>query len=727
MRKTSLIAFAVALFPALVSAQARGGGRGNAAPIGPPVLLVPDRVWNGVDNAPHDGWVVLVRGERIEAVDARANVQVPSDATTINLPGTTLIPGLIEGHSHLLLHPYNETSWNDQVLTESLALRVARATNHAKATLLAGFTTVRDLGTEGAAYADVELKQAVNQGIVPGPRILASTRAIVATGSYQPKTFVLQWTIPQGARLGQYQAALETSDQSFGGMEVTGEFRVEEYRVPLMKGSILYSSAPLVSPSEVTVDLNASYLAGGTAGRLPIKLRHQLEQRYVQPADGFPEFVFSNGGVKEGLFRSGEDEDQGQEERKRFELKSASLTLDRSGSVRTTIPDLPKVDKPVEILTELEFRDPNGEVQTVASRIPLWPSHWLVGIKPDSWTLSKESLKFQVAVTDLKGGAVPGAAVNVDLYERKTYSHRKRLVGGFYAYEHSYEVKKIQTLCQGKTNQKGLLLCEAASPVSGNVILQASVQDLSGLETKVHQDVWIAGKNQQWFRASDDDRMDVLPEKRRYEMGEMARFQVRMPFAEATALITIEREGVGETLVKELSGKEPVIEIPVKGSFAPNVYVSVLAVRGRVSGVQPTATVDLGRPAYKLGITEIAVGWRAHELKVNISPERQSYKVREKARVSIVVKTAEGKAPGPGSEVAVAAVDEGLLELLPNRSWQLLEAMMNRRRYGVQTATAQTHVIGKRHFGLKALPSGGGGGKQIGPPIGGALRCCAPR
>ena len=129
-------------------------------------------------------------------------------------------------------------------------------------------------------------------------------------------------------------------------------------------------------------------------------------------------------------------------------------------------------------------------------------------------------------------------------------------------------------------------------------------------------------------------------------------------------------------------------------------------VRGRVSGVQPTATVDLGRPAYKLGIAEIAVGWRAHELKVKLSSERQTYKIREKARVAIAVKTPEGKPPAPGSEVAVAAVDEGLLELMPNKSWQLLEAMMGRRSYGVQTATAQTHVIGKRHFGLKALPNG---------------------
>src|SRR5207245_4401886 len=117
----------------------------------------------------------------------------------IDLPGTTLMPGLVEGHSHVLLHAYNETSWTDQVSREGLALRVARATNHLRATLMAGFTTIRDLGTEGAGYADVELKQAVNQGIVPGPRLLTSTRAIVATGSYAPKGYAAEWRVPQGA------------------------------------------------------------------------------------------------------------------------------------------------------------------------------------------------------------------------------------------------------------------------------------------------------------------------------------------------------------------------------------------------------------------------------------------------------------------------------------------------------------------------------------------------
>src|SRR5262249_31201238 len=162
-------------------------------------LLKPARVFDGESDQLHDGWGALARGEKIEAVGPLGEIAVPAGAKVIEAPGTTLMPGLIEAHSHVLLHPYNETPWNDQVAREHLSLRVARATNHLRDTLLAGFTTIRDLGTEGAEYADVGLKQAVEQGIIPGPRMQVATRAIVVTGSYGPKGYATEWRVPQGA------------------------------------------------------------------------------------------------------------------------------------------------------------------------------------------------------------------------------------------------------------------------------------------------------------------------------------------------------------------------------------------------------------------------------------------------------------------------------------------------------------------------------------------------
>lgn len=164
-------------------------------------ILRPDRVFDG--ETVHEGWVVRVKDDKIDAAGPAASVSANgaerSDVSVIDLKGMTLLPGLIEGHSHLLLHPYNETPWDDQVLREARSLRVARATVHAQKTLLAGFTTVRDLGTEGADYDDVGLKQAIDQGIIPGPRMMIVTRALIATGSYAPKGFSPDVTVPQGA------------------------------------------------------------------------------------------------------------------------------------------------------------------------------------------------------------------------------------------------------------------------------------------------------------------------------------------------------------------------------------------------------------------------------------------------------------------------------------------------------------------------------------------------
>jgi len=160
-------------------------------------VLKPAHVFDGESAQLHDNWVIVVRGEKIESVGPGG--ATPAGGKVIDLPGLTLMPGLIEAHSHVLLHPYTETVWNDQVARESLSLRVARATNHLRNTLQAGFTTIRDLGTEGAGYADVGLKQAVEQGIIPGPRMIVTTRAIVASGSYGPKGYASEWSVPQGA------------------------------------------------------------------------------------------------------------------------------------------------------------------------------------------------------------------------------------------------------------------------------------------------------------------------------------------------------------------------------------------------------------------------------------------------------------------------------------------------------------------------------------------------
>jgi imidazolonepropionase-like amidohydrolase len=242
--------FIVAMAAAIATAAAPAAAE--------PILLKPAQVFDGVDPHPHAGWQVLVEGDKIAAVGP--NLSAPAGARTIDLPGETLIPGMIEGHSHLFLHPYNEAKWDDQVLHEPLALRTARAVVHAEKTLMAGFTTERDLGTEGAGYADVGLKQAINQGIIPGPRLLVSTKANVARGAYGPKGFEPGVHVPQGAEevSGADEMTRAARDQIAAGADVIKMYADYHY----LPGE---PSRPTMTEAEMAAGVAVAHDAGRLA------------------------------------------------------------------------------------------------------------------------------------------------------------------------------------------------------------------------------------------------------------------------------------------------------------------------------------------------------------------------------------------------------------------------------------------------------------------------------
>jgi hypothetical protein len=313
------------------------------------------------------------------------------------------------------------------------------------------------------------------------------------------------------------------------------------------------------------------------------------------------------------------------------------------------------------------------------------------------------------------------------------------MVGGFYTYDNKTDTKDLGTVCSGKSDSRGLLLCETQLSDAGEVELVATATDAQGNKSQAASSVWVTRQGELWFGGEDHDRIDVLPEKKSYQPGETAKFQVRMPFRFATALVTVEREGVIDSRVVQLDGSDPTVSLQVKDGWGPNVYVSVFALRGRLREVPwysfftwgykaprewwtafwyegreyvaPTALVDLSKPAFRLGLAEIRVGTKAHELAVAVKADKDSYTIRSQARVTISAKLPNGQ-PAANAEVAVAAVDQALLELMPNTSWNLLDAMLQRRSWGVETSTAHMEIIGRRHYGRKAAPAGGGGGKS---------------
>lgn len=528
-------------------------------------------------------------------------------------------------------------------------------------------------------------------------------------------TTTLDWTIPQDAKQGTYLVQMHNQ---------IGSFRVASFRVPSMKAIVQSADHALVNAQQAGLNIQVNYLSGGGASFLPVKLRGQLTRKFVSFPD-YEDFTFANGSVQLGIQKnsrepwySGEyalaqDEDAPVEAPGNAAagvmLPTQELRLDAAGAGRSVFTKLPKSTAPQDIQAELEYQDPNGETLTAATHIALWPAQVIVGIKPDGWMASAEHLKFHTLVLDLNGKPKAGAKVAVKALQQEYFSHRRRLIGGFYAFDNHSEIKAVGDLCLGVTDDKGLLICDVKAPAKGNLILQAETQDAAGNASIANREIFVAGKDDWWFDASDNDRIDLLPEKKRYEPGDKARLQLRMPFKEADVLVTVEREGVLDSFVTHLTRANPTIEVPIKNHYSPNIFVSALAIRGRANKVQPTAMIDLGKPAFKMGLAEINVGWAAHELKVKVSADKPAYHVREQAKVSVDVKRMDGSAPPRDSEIVLVAVDEGLLALKPNDSWKLLEAMMARRGIEVSTSTAQMQVIGKRHFGRKAVATGGDG------------------
>ncbi|GAA6121892.1 MG2 domain-containing protein [Acidovorax sp. FG27] len=583
------------------------------------------------------------------------------------------------------------------------------------------------------------------------PQSEPATLVITHVGSGQQFTQPLQWrktatggfsaentfAVPPAAKLGVYSVELRGSDdherpRSFS----SGEFRVEEFRLPVLEGRVAPSgNKPLVRATTVPTDVQVNYVAGGGAANLPVRVSAMVRGKSLQYAD-YDAFSFGDSSSG-GAAGNGEEEPAASQDT-RVIADKLPVTLDRNGAGKVTIADVPQARQPQDLVLEATYSDPNGEVQTLRSTQTLWPAAVVAGIKTEGWVSAAQKIRFQALALGLEGRAQEGVPMAVKAVARITTSSRKRMVGGFYSYDNKTETKDLGTVCSGKTDSRGLLLCEARLDEAGEVQLIATARDKDGNESQASSSVWVTKQGELWFGGEDHDRIDLLPEKKSYQPGEVAKLQVRMPFRHATALVAVEREGVLSTRVVQLNGQDPTVELKVEEGWGPNVYVSVLALRGRLREVPwysfftwgfkaprewwsafwyegkeyvaPTAMVDLSKPAYRLGLAEIKVGTQAHRIDVKVAADQASYPVRGKAQVTITATLPGGK-PAANAEVAVAAVDQALLELMPNTSWNLLEAMLQRRAWGVETSTAQMEIIGRRHYGKKAVPAGGGGGR----------------
>ncbi|MGQ3102017.1 MAG: alpha-2-macroglobulin family protein, partial [Sphingopyxis solisilvae] len=540
------------------------------------------------------------------------------------------------------------------------------------------------------------------------------------------------WNVPASAPMGDYELVFVTKDKKGEDKSIwSGQsVKVDEYRLPTMKATITGPKTALVRPAAVPLSLFVGYLSGGPAPNIPVELRTNFRASWSPPQD-YRDWDFDGQPVKEGVIQL---DDSGDEPAAELPLaRSVPLKLDANGAATASVTVDQPVTEPTVMAAEMDYEDANGETLTSSRRITLYPSAVRLGLKTDGWLMRDNDLKLNFIALDLDGKPIAGQRVSVALYNREIITARRRLIGGFYAYDNQMRTTKLPASCTATTDRLGRAQCAMAPGTSGEVTVVATTTDADGNEARAVRSVWLAGDDDWWFGGDNGDRMDVIAEQPRYAAGDTASFQVRMPFREATALVTVEREGVLSSFVVPLKGTNPVVKVKLPATYAPDVYVSVMAVRGRVTGGEswfrkmkravgfqvensegapPTALVDLAKPSYRMGIARIKVGWEGHQLGVKVKADKATYAVRDTAKASIEVKTPDGKAPR-NADVAFAAVDEALLQLAPNESWKLIEAMMGERTLDVLTSTAQMQVVGKRHYGRKALEPGGGGGGDL--------------
>ncbi|WP_051236630.1 alpha-2-macroglobulin family protein [Ottowia thiooxydans] len=589
------------------------------------------------------------------------------------------------------------------------------------------------------------------------PQESPDTLVVTHVGSGQEYTQPLAWrrtktggrstestfAIPQAAKLGVYQVTLRQTSQGKNAGEgsrsfETGQFRVEEFRLPVFQGRVsTVSKEPLIAATNVPVNVQVNYVAGGAAGNLPVRISALTRAKDLRFTD-YDDFKFDPPRTRSEQESGSEGEEEAtSREDQRVVADKLAVTLDRNGSGTVAIDKLAVPTRPQDLLIEATYADPNGEIQTLRGNGTLWPAGVVVGIKTEGWVSASQAVQMQALALDLAGKPKAGVTLDVKAIARITTTSRKRMVGGFYTYDNRTETKDLGTVCTGSSDSRGLLTCSIKMNQPGEIELVVTARDDKGRTVNAASSVWVTKQGELWFGGENHDRMDLVPEKKLYQPGETARFQVRMPFRYATALVAVEREGVMHTQLVQLRGDDPTVSLKIEEAWGPNAYVSVLALRGRLRDVPwysffswgykaprewwqafwhdskdyvaPTAMVDLSKPAFRLGMTEIRIGTGAHRIDVSVKADKESYTVRGKAKVTITAKLPNGQ-PAADAEVALAAVDQALLELMPNGSWNLLDAMMQRRAWGVETSTAQMEIIGRRHYGRKAVPTGGDGG-----------------
>ncbi|MCX7944853.1 MAG: MG2 domain-containing protein [Deltaproteobacteria bacterium] len=532
---------------------------------------------------------------------------------------------------------------------------------------------------------------------------------------------VFRWDIPQDAHTGHYKVYYLDcpDDESHEDCRYESDsFIVEEFKVPLIKGDLIIGDS---RAGKIVVEGIFNYLMGAPANELSVSLRYRFSEDFHFSDSRYPDYNFLAGGVKEGVQRYeryNEDTNEVEsdysvvdsyDEHGRNLWQLLNLRTDNFGRFKTELPiKRTKDGRPLILHLEAGYTDPNGYFNTVTKTKTIYQSQFITGIRVKTDQRHK-MITADVVVLDTARRPVKDVKVNLRLYRRIHYVHRKKVLGGYYSFEHIDEIKPQGEFCISTTDDEGRTSCKKSIESGGAYIVEVALADTKNDNSKSFAGASFYGyESEEWFEYySDSDRTDIYPDKTDYTSNEVAKIRVVTPFEKSTALVTVEREGILDYFVTKVDAKRPFIDLKIRPEYAPNVFVSVVLLRGRVDSPPPTYLVDLAKPSFKMGITRLKVDKSKYRLEVQVFTEKKKYNVRERVKGRVEIKGLEGKDP----DVMLIVVDEGLLELLDNPTYNILDGMVREKGLGINTSTGLIQVVGKRHFGKKAISTGGGGGR----------------
>jgi alpha-2-macroglobulin len=553
-------------------------------------------------------------------------------------------------------------------------------------------------------------EQGTNGLISPAKKY--SHLSIVHSDTQKKWTLPLKWkdlgsshsefTVPQNAPQGTYYLSLVNLDKKSHletNSVAAGSFIVKEFRVPLMRSEVHFQNKQqsFLQGQEMKIIGHLDYLAGGVSSMTPVTMRAQLSEKWDTSVKEYEEYVFDSSGLNSA------------ERMETQILEKKTTKTNEHGDFDFALKVEKKSPRAFQLLVEVEFLDPNGVFQTNSTMTSIYPQENLVGVKSPGRVDSKKAAEFNLVVINQKHQPLKNQKYKATLHKRSYLTTRKKIIGGFYTYDTTEKLEDLGEVCQGKTNSQGLASCQVKVEKAGQYVLLFNADDSLGVTS-----FYSYGDDYEWGEQEYNDRLSIIADKRTYEPGQVAKLEMKLPFETGTVLITKERGGIKSVTLANYDRKNPFISLPIEKNDFPNFFVSALVVRGRLASPGETGLVDLSKPAYKLGLQEIQVERRDQNLKITLTPEKEKYQVRDRVKVKIKVET-QDQTPMTLTKVALSVFDEGLLLLNNQNSFDAARSLIQSFAHGVTTSTAQSHIIGKRHFGLKARPHGGGGGKDLKP------------